>query len=307
MKEIPQAVIELAEKRKAAKEAKDYSLSDSLREEIAALGWLIKDVPAGYEITEKPPFNQLGHLNDLANLDDFVAATATVGLLADGWAEDLKICAEGILNNTDANLVILDLANIDGAGLAAEEISKKYLGRVTAIHLSQELNQAGWANCQNALICKVTSPVYLAMDLSTVAAGDFLNPLLEKINQGFSAVGWKGALVDLTDNWRSVVDKGTGEVDVLMSYLFAIKTDIAKGIGPDQKAKFYRNADMEWSLMLRAAGHRLYAIDDLPVSQGRHHGYHDSEPNYRDQQSKKTYERLLQKFRGKNSILSPRR
>lgn len=307
MKEIPQAVIELAEKRKAAKLEKDFALSDSLRDEIAAHGWLIKDVPTGYEITEKPPFSQLGNLNDLAKLDDFAAATATVGLLADGWAEDLKICAEGILNNTEANLVILDLANVDGAGLAAEEISKKYLGRVTPIHLNQELNQAGWANCQNAVISKVTSPIYIVMDLSTVASGDFLNPLLEKINQGFAASGWKGALVDLADNWRSVVDKGTGEVDVLMSYLLAIKTDIAREIGPDQKAKFYRNADMEWSLMLRAAGHRLFAIDDLPVTQGRHHGYHDSEPNYRDQQSKKTYDRLLQKFRGKNSILSPRR
>lgn len=307
MKEIPKAVIDLAEKRKVAKAEKDYELSDSLRGEIESQGWLIKDVPAGYELSEKPPFNQLGQLNDLAQLDEFAAATATVGLLADGWPDDLKVCAEGVLNNTEANLVILDLGNVDGVGLAAEEISKKYLGRVTTVHLTQTLNQAGWASCQNALIHKVTSPIYIAMDLSTIASGNFLNPLLEKIKEGYVAVGWKGALVDLADNWRSVVDKGTGEVDVLMSYLLAIKTEIAQEIGPDMKAKFYRNADMEWSLMLRAAGHKLFAIDALPVSQGRHHGYHDSEPDYRDRQSKKTYERLLQKFRGKNSILSPRR
>lgn len=307
MKEIPEDVIELAEQRKVAKQDKNYALSDSLRDEIARLGWLVKDVPSGYELSEKPPFHQIAHLNDLEKLAEFSAASATVALLADGWPDDLRICASGVLDNTDANLVILDLANVDGAGLVAEEIRSKYLDRVQVIHLAQDLKTAGWANCQNALIKKITSPIYLVMDLSTLASGDFLSPLLAKINEGYSAAGWKGALVDLQDNWRSVVDKGTGEVDVLMSYLFAIKTEVAKAIGPDLKAKFYRNADMEWSLMLREAGHKLFAIDQLPVTQGRHHGYHDSEPEYRDQQSKKTYERLLQKFRGKESILSPRR
>ena len=307
MKEIPKEVIELAEQRKVAKQDKNYALSDSLRDEIVRLGWLVKDVPSGYELSEKPPFNQITHLNDLEKLAEFSAASATVALLADGWPDDLRICASGVLDNTDANLVILDLANVDGVGLVAEEIRSKYLDRVQVIHLAQDLKTAGWANCQNALIKKITSPIYLVMDLSTLANGDFLSPLLAKINEGYSAVGWKGALVDLQDNWRSVVDKGTGEVDVLMSYLFAIKTEVAKAIGPDLKAKFYRNADMEWSLMLRDAGHKLFAIDQLPVTQGRHHGYHDTESEYRDQQSKKTYERLLQKFRGKESILSPRR
>ena len=44
---------------------------------------------------------------------------------------------------------------------------------------------------------------------------------------------------------------------------------------------------MEWSLLLREAGWRLlqpYA--DLPVEQERHRGYHDSDPAYRDQQSR---------------------
>lgn len=307
MSEIPQAVVELAEKRKTAKDEKNYALSDSLRQEIAELGWLVKDEATGYELSQKPPFTQLPRVSDLANVEKLPRAVATVALLADGWAEDLASCAGGVLKNTAANLVILDLANIDQVGIKAEEIQKEYPERVTVLHVAQELSQAGWAICHKALINLVTSPVYLVMDLSTKAAGDFLIPLLEKINSGFAVVGWKGALVDLSDDWRSVVDKGSGEVDVLMSYLFAVETDVARKIGPDEKAKFYRNADMEWSLMLRAQGHQLFAIDELPVSQARHHGYYDSDQNYRETQSKKTYDRLLQKFRGKNSILSPRR
>jgi hypothetical protein len=305
--EVPPEVIELAEKRVTAKANKDYVLSDEIREQILNLGWLIKDTAGGYELTAKPPFETFAKISDLANIEKIPKAMATVALLADGWVDDLDSCARGILQHTQANLVILDLANIDQVGLKAEELKKEFKDRVYVFHLTQSLNEVGWANCHNALINLITSDVYLVMDLSTKADGDFLTPIIEQMNQGFSAVGWKGALVDLTDNWRSVVDKGSGEVDVLMSYLFAIKTEVARTIGPDEKAKFYRNADMEWSLMLREQGHKLFAIDDLPVTQGRHHGYYDSDENYRNAQSKKTYDRLLQKFRGKDQILSSRR
>ena len=45
----------------------------------------------------------------------------------------------------------------------------------------------------------------------------------------------------------------------------------------------------------------------LPLEQGRHHGYHDAEEQYREVKSKKNYDRILERFRGKEAILSPRR
>jgi hypothetical protein len=46
---------------------------------------------------------------------------------------------------------------------------------------------------------------------------------------------------------------------------------------------------------------------DLPLEQGRHHGYHDVDPAYREKHSKENYNRILKRFRGKDEILSPRR
>jgi len=50
--EIPENIIELAENRLAAKKARDFALSDSLRNEIIALGYSIKDTKDSYEITK---------------------------------------------------------------------------------------------------------------------------------------------------------------------------------------------------------------------------------------------------------------
>ena len=123
-----------------------------------------------------------------------------------------------------------------------------------------------------------------------------------------AGAGWRGVNADLEDQWRSFQDAGPGDVDAVLGYLFAVRRSAALAVGgPHPKARFYRNADIELSLMLRAAGGRLVVPPaELPVRQDRHRGYHDSDPAYRDAESAKTYNRLLQRFRGRKEILAPR-
>jgi cysteinyl-tRNA synthetase len=52
--EAPPEIVELAEKRWQAKQAKDWSAADALRKELDAAGWVIKDSKDGYTIVKKP-------------------------------------------------------------------------------------------------------------------------------------------------------------------------------------------------------------------------------------------------------------
>jgi hypothetical protein len=146
------------------------------------------------------------------------------------------------------------------------------------------------------------------MDPSTIFTGDAITPTITKLaEKEFSAVGWRGGLVNIEDEWRSVDDKGAGEVDVLFSYFIAIhREDALAARGFNNRALYYRNADIEFSLGLRHANGRLLQMD-LPLEQARHHGYYDTDEQYRELQSKKNYDRILERFRGKTAILSPRR
>ena len=51
-KELPKEILELVEKRKKAREEKDWKLSDNLRDEIIKLGYNIKDTKDGMEISK---------------------------------------------------------------------------------------------------------------------------------------------------------------------------------------------------------------------------------------------------------------
>ncbi len=50
--EAPAQIREIAEKRWAARLAKDWATSDALRAELASMGWSVKDGKEGYELTE---------------------------------------------------------------------------------------------------------------------------------------------------------------------------------------------------------------------------------------------------------------
>ena len=48
---IPEAVAALVERRAEARAAKDWKASDSIRDEIASLGWALKDTKDGQKLT----------------------------------------------------------------------------------------------------------------------------------------------------------------------------------------------------------------------------------------------------------------
>ncbi|MDA3021806.1 MAG: hypothetical protein O2943_03940 [Actinomycetota bacterium] len=310
MSEAPREIIDLAERRQVARAARDFQLADLLRDQIATAGWVLADTADGFQLAEKPPFHVYVTLADaLIDPPPVGREGCGVGLIVDGWPEDVRTCLTALLEFApkEVRIIVLDLGNVDDAGLVAHEISLEQQDRVHVIHVGQSLEQVGWGRACGALIELDPAAAHVVMDLSSVLTGDAITPLLAALAEpGVVAVGWRGTNVDIAD-WRSVVDAGPGEVDVLLGYLLIVDGAAARATLPSPKAKFYRNGDLEWSLLLRAAGGRLVVpTGALPVEQARHRGYHDSDPELRDRESKKNYDRLLQQFRGRVEILAPR-
>lgn len=297
--DAPADVVALAQARAKARAAKEYARSDELRDELAALGWVVKDTPDGYVLSEKPPYDVIDRVADLpTSIAEFPVA---VGLVIEGWPDDVRTCVDALLAHSDAQLVLLDAGNVDGAGDVVHELAVTHPDRIIEFHLAAN---PGWAAAQTALLNVVDGRVHVVMDVSSVLDGDAISVLVDAVRDDVVAAGWKGANVDTDDAWRSVVEAGPGDVDVVLSYLMAVDRAAARITPPHPKARFYRNADLEWSLLLREAGGRIVVPEaELPVHQERHRGYHDSDPEFRDRESKKTYDRILARFRGKNELL----
>ena len=293
---IPDSVTELAQARMDARAAKDFALADKYRDELLQAGFEVVDVAGGYELKPKKPYITLAYPRDIRTID--LEKDVTVGLIVDGYTEDALETVKVIKANSDCAVAIISIGD---AGTLFEQMDKRtYLISVNP--------GAAWGDCANVFLEKVQSKYVVIMDPSTRFTGDAVTPVVAELEKGeFVAVGWRGGLVNTDDEWRSVDDKGSGEVDVLFSYFMAFNRAAMKEVGGfNPRALYYRNADIEYSLKIRQAGGKLLQME-LPLTQERHHGYHDVDPEYREVQSKKNYDRILDKYRGKSAILSPRR
>jgi GT2 family glycosyltransferase len=286
----------LAQERLDARAAKDFAKADLIRDQIAAMGFEVIDIAGGFEFRAKERYPTYASTRDIKAIK--VNSDIAIAMIVDGFTADAAETVRTIKAHT--NTPVIALVTVDPAELIDEIDLQFQLIAIT--------ENFGWGENANALVKNLSSKYMVLMDPSTRFTGDAIALVIAELNKSeFSAVGWRGGLVNTEDEWRSVEDKGAGEVDVLFSYFLAMNSaDAINAGGFNNRAIYYRNADIEFSLRLRQSNGRLLQID-LPLEQARHHGYYDTDEEFREIQSKKNYDRILERFRGKSAILSPRR
>ena len=292
----PESVVELADARTKAREAQDFQLADRLRNLITQAGFEVVDVADGYELREKAAFITLAFARDIRPID--LEKDVTVALIVDGFSEDALESVNLIKQHSDCGVAILAIG--DPGQLVKAMDARTYLFAVQP--------GASWGDCANALLQKIQSTYVVIIDPATRFTGDAVSQAIAELEKDeFVAVGWQGGLIDTDNEWRSVSNKGAGEVDVLYSFFMAINREaVLETGGFNLRAVYFQYADVELSLKIRQAGGRLLQMD-LPLELGRHHAYEDTDHTYREAQAAKNLNRILARFKGKSAILSPRR
>ncbi len=226
--------------------------------------------------------------------------STTIAIIADGFQDDLISCIKSIRAFSSVPISIFT------SGKENKDLCTPLMN-YTPINCEWQKNKLGWGHSVQHLLTSITTPYIAFIEPATQFIGDAISPAIAELSKGYVGVGWRGGLINLDDEWRSVDDKGPGEVDVLFSYFLVVDREfLIAADGANTSATYYRNADLEMTLAMRARGGRLVQME-LPLIQGRHHGYHDVNVDYREKNSKKNYQRLLDRFRGQTDILSPRR
>ena len=317
---------QLAAERDAARRRRDFDTADALRDRIGQLGFAVVDAASGWQLQALEPMppvvaddgsvaqsNRAGGPITIDGNSLGVGARALAVMIVSGWVNDAEACVRALLEyEPDVHVHIVTVGDDVGqAGWArALATSRADLCSTTAL----EADDGHWAAIHRAVFARCEAPYVAVLDPSTIITGDAITQCCNAIEHTHAAaVGWRGADIDRADNWRSVTSVD-GDADVLLSYLMVVPTSTANAAPPSAKARFYRNADLEWSLTIRqwwfdvqGEPASLIALGDvLPAMQLRHHGYHDTDPDYRDRESRVTYNRLLKRFRGHDEILRRR-
>ena len=296
MTDPPPEVVELAERRSQARQARDFAAADQLRDQLHQLGWLVTDSGQGFSLHQPPPYEVLPNPEAVPQASSGQPWRASAALLVEGYPDDLRDCVTALLAVAPAEvrIIALDIGNESGAGDVLHELAVASGGRLAEWHVAAS---KGWGVARNALLRADTAPVHVLMETSTILTGDAITPLLAALaDPAVVAAGWRGA--DPDPDLRSFHDAGPGEVTALLSYLMAVRTEAAlQAGGLPAGARYYRNADLEFSLRLGKVGKLVVPDQPLPVRQATHRGYHDADPQYREAESRRNYRRVLDLLR----------
>jgi glycosyltransferase involved in cell wall biosynthesis len=306
---VPQAVLDAAHARSAARTARDWETADRLRGEIEAAGWRVVDRGTDFKL-------EPAHAPDLADeagvrfgrsdavpsrLDEPSTHAVSVILVATDAPDDLDRAVGALRRTAPPRTQIVVVADgPDDAQLARLPADEPDL---EVVRTSARL---GWGAALNIGLRRASGEVVVVMDTSVEPTGDVLTPLAAALADPSVAVA--GAFGLRSADIRKFEEVTSGEAAAIEAYLLAVRRADAAAAGPlDEAFRFYRNLDIWWSLVLRDRGdsvppRRALVVEGMPIVRHEHRGWTALRPEERDRLSKRNFYRVLDRFRDRADL-----
>ena len=297
MSEVPDEIRRLAEERERARAAGDFGVADVARERIRRAGFDVVDTPDGPTLSARPrpsgSQRQPGPSppRDVASLLQGPAPyDASVHWLVEGWPLDVVRGIESFRRTADARVsvqhVVVDLTGSEGWPRDLEVVRLD--------------GGAGWAAARNAGLARAAGEIVLVMDGSVEATGEVLGPLTVALED--PRVGLTGPFGLITDDLREFRESAGPECDAVEGYLMSFRRSLLlEGLRFDEKFKYYRTADVEFSFQVRARGLRT-TVTPVPVRRHEHRMWANTPEDRRDRLSKRNFYRFLDRWRDRMDL-----
>jgi cysteinyl-tRNA synthetase len=295
---LPPEVQALLDQRSAARAARDWTTADALRDRLGELGWEPIDGPRGSRARPRLPVSPAPELVSL--LDEPASLATSVLLIADEHGDDLARFLAGMAAHRppDIGWELLVVGNSPSYDLDAVLSAA---GQAATILPSGE--RLGWADAANLGLRRARGAVVAMVDTSLEPTGDWLTPLLAAFDD--ATVGIAGPWGVSSTNGREFAEAPPGAVDAVEAYCLAVRRDAlrAAGGGFDHRFRFYRNADLDLSFAVRAAGWRAIRTEPLPLARHEHRGYASLPERERDRLSRRNFYRFLKHWGDRRDLL----
>ena len=292
---VPPDVERLLAERQDARASKDFARADAIRDEIATLGFDVRDTPAGATADARTSFTTVDPAGIKSVLDEPAQLEFSIHLLYEGFPDDVERFLAGLAKHCaphDYEVVLVDNASDKSTWL--ESLASE---RVRVLHLGREL---GYAQARNAGLKTSRGRIVVLADLAVEPTGDILGPLAKAFQD--SSVGVAGPWGIVSADMREFTEAPGPEVDAVEGYLLATRRELlAKGL-IHEKFRWYRHADIDLSFQLRALGGRAVVVA-LPATKHTHRGWTTVDEEERAKRSKRNWNTFFDRWKHQHEML----
>jgi GT2 family glycosyltransferase len=217
-----------------------------------------------------------------------------------GWVADADRWLQSVFAHDGEHDFEALLVDNSGDARVAGWLAGRKAERIRALALQPP---AGFGAAVNAGLNAAAGDVVILFDPGVELRGDVAGPLLTALNQ--PSVGLAGGFGLRGHGTIKHFHEHLGpEVDALEGYCMAFRRDEALELGGfDEKFRFYRIADVEFSFRMRASGKRAVVVRDLPLEKHEHRLWEALGEDERERLSKKNFYRFLDRWGEREDLL----
>jgi cysteinyl-tRNA synthetase len=304
---IPIDVEAVVRERGELRRRKAYPEADAIRERIRAMGYEVRDskkdtalIPISAWALADAAISSSADVDSLLNEPD--AVEFTIGIVARRGCDEIERCLTSVCQwagGIRAEIVFVDNGLEDGCVGRLDELA----AGDERLHVFQADHFLGSAAGLNVVLKQARGRYVVTLDSSVEVTGDIVTPLRKLLED--PRVGIAGRWGVTSKDLRSFEEAdASGDVDAVEGYLMAFRRDLVKEIGLlDEKYRFYRHLDLDYSLAARTADYRLVIDTSLPVVRHEHLEWEATPEEERDRLSKRNFYRFLRKWGERSDLL----
>jgi GT2 family glycosyltransferase len=204
------------------------------------------------------------------------------------------------LKETPAEIIVVDNGFDEACKMFVAEIASAD-ERLRFFHADHFL---GSAAARNVSLRQARGRYVVFIDTSVEVRGDIFTRLSELLAD--PTVGMAGRWGVVTDDMRTFREaEKSGDVHAVEGYLMAFRRSVLREAGLlDEKYRFYRHLDLDFSFAVRSRGYRAVIDTSLPARRHEHVDWEAMQPEERDRLSKRNFYRFLRKWQKHPELLS---
>jgi GT2 family glycosyltransferase len=306
---IPVEVAVLLRERHGLRRQKLYAQADEIRSRVLDRGFQVHDHRDSTTVLPIPIWQKEDHgissSGDVDSLiDEHPLVDWTVSVVARQGCPELDRCVSSIrraLGNRRAEIILVDNG--------FEEACTTFVDTLTeddGVRLFRADHFLGSAAARNVTFRQARGRYVAIVDTSVEVTGDPFSRLEALLSD--DTVGVAGRWGVTTADLRSFDEAATsGEVHAVEGYVIAFRRDTLREVGLlDEKYRFYRHLDLDFSFAIRSHGYRAVIDTELPVKRHAHVDWEATPEEERDRLSKRNFYRFLHKWGERSDLIAAR-
>jgi GT2 family glycosyltransferase len=240
-----------------------------------------------------------------SRLEEAPEAEFTVSIKARRGCPELQRCVNSVRRYIDdrvGELLFVD----NGFEEACETVIDELIGDDERVRTFRADHFLGSAAARNVTLKQARGRYVVFIDTSVELTGDIFPLLREYLDD--PSVGVVGRWGVVTDDLRTFSEaEATGDVHAVEGYLMAFRREVLQEAGfLDEKYRFYRHLDLDFSFAVRSRGYRTVIDTSLPVEKHSHVEWEATPEEERDRLSKRNFYRFLHKWGERTDLIAPR-